>query len=419
MAGMMKGYQEGRKEAYNNAKMQFEQNYKSWQANKSQIKEAFARALKFAPQDIQGATDKAVAELNAAGATTLAASVKTQGLQATANTYAAASDKADQEIETIGASIARMTGQASGRPETGVQLAGDPQRGLPLTLEEIKRRQRQLETEQKIRAAEQKASEAERRAAPRQSADPQFIVVPGFNSDRPFRATREERDRIAGAGFDIQYVRSGEPKASEQAEDERIKPTTSIATRYDANVDSVDDMLKIVKQSKNEALKKEWEQKKINRLLVEPFNDTILARVVSTINAQKLSPEARELAISVMRARNAYYKSISGTAVSGSEGLRNFGAVVQPQDSFDIIMGKARDQLKSNLDRQDEMLEGYAFPKTYERRAKERRDEYLKYTDSPRASLADVKTTAEKRFNGDIERTKRELRARGYIIEGE
>lgn len=205
MAGMMKGYQEGRKEAYNNAKMQFEQNYKSWQANKSQIKEAFARALKFAPQDIQSATDKAVAELNAAGATTLAAAVKTQGLQATANTYAAASDKADQEIETIGSSIARMTGQTAQRRETGVQLAGDPQRGLPLTLEEIKRRQRELETEQKIRAAETKAAEAARRASPRESSDPQFIVVPGYNNNQPFRATKEERDQITGAGLPIQY----------------------------------------------------------------------------------------------------------------------------------------------------------------------------------------------------------------------
>jgi len=212
MAGMMKGYQEGRKEAYNNAKMQFEQNYKSWQANKSQIKEAFARALKFAPQDIQSATDKAVAELNAAGATTLAASVKTQGLQATANTYAAASDKADQEIETIGSSIARMTGQTAQRRETGVQLAGDPQRGLPLTLEEIKRRQRDLETEQKIRAAETKAAEAARRASPRESSDPQFIVVPGYNNDQPFRATKAERDQITGAGLPIQYPTVRPPK---------------------------------------------------------------------------------------------------------------------------------------------------------------------------------------------------------------
>ena len=419
MAGMMKGYQEGRKEAYNNAKMQFEQNYKAWQANKAQIKEAFARALKFAPQDIQGATDKAVAELNAAGATTLAASVKTQGLQSTANTFASASDKADKEIETIGASIARMTGQTAQRPETGVQLAGDPQRGIPLTLEEIKRRQRDLETEQKVRAAEQKETEAQRRAAPRESADPQFIVVPGMNQDRPFRATRKERDTIAGAGFDIQYVRSGEPKEPEQPSDDRIKPTTSIGTRYDANVDSIDDMLLIVSNSKNEKLRKEWAEKRLNRLFIEPLSDTFLAKGFSIIQAEKLSPEAKELAEAIMRARNSYYKAISGSAVTGSEAMRNFGAEIQPQDSFDVVMRKAGLRLKKFLDKQDEMLEGYAFPKTYERKAKERRDQALKYTDAPRASLADIQATAEKNFGGDIERTKKELRARGFILEGE
>jgi hypothetical protein len=128
MAGMMSGYQQGNRDAFARAKMEFEQSYKQWQINKNQIKEAFARAMKSAPQDIQGATNRVIADLNAAGATTLASAVKTQGLQATSNMYAEASDKADKQIETISESIGRMTTQAA-PTQRGVQLAGPPVQG--------------------------------------------------------------------------------------------------------------------------------------------------------------------------------------------------------------------------------------------------------------------------------------------------
>lgn len=204
MAGMLQGYQTGRKEAYQQARLDYERSYKDWLQNKKNIKDAFDRALKMAPTDVQGATNKVVAELSSTGANTLAAAVKTQGLVPTANMFAEASDKADREIESINSVIRRMSGEQP--TEVGVQLAGEVPTGTPLTIQELRRREQELGTEIK-------AQEAERRAAPRAptargGADPQFVVVEGFNNNQPFRATREERDRITGAGFNIKYVPS-------------------------------------------------------------------------------------------------------------------------------------------------------------------------------------------------------------------
>ena len=85
MAGMLKGYQDGRKELFDREKATFEQNFKVWQANRTIIKETFDRAIKYAPYDLQKATNDTVAKLKSIGATTLAASVQKNGLQQTAN----------------------------------------------------------------------------------------------------------------------------------------------------------------------------------------------------------------------------------------------------------------------------------------------------------------------------------------------
>lgn len=204
MAGMLQGYQAGRKDAFDRAKVEYERNYREWQRNKKAVAEAFNRAIKMAPQDIQGATNRAVAELSANGANTLASAVKTQGLVSTANMFNEASDKADKQIESLNDTIRRMSGVQP--TETGVQLAGEVPRGTPLTIEELRRRERELDTEIKAQEAERRA--APRAAAARGGADPQFVVVEGFNNNQPFRATREERDRITGAGFNIKYVPS-------------------------------------------------------------------------------------------------------------------------------------------------------------------------------------------------------------------
>jgi hypothetical protein len=388
MAGMLQGYQTGRKEAYQQARLDYERSYKEWLQNKKNIKDAFDRALKMAPTDVQGATNKVVAELSSTGANTLAAAVKTQGLVPTANMFAEASDKADREIESINSVIRRMSGEQP--TEVGVQLAGEVPTGTPLTIQELRRREQELGTEIK-------AQEAERRAAPRAptargGADPQFVVVEGFNNNQPFRATREERDRITGAGFNIQYV---PPPKAEKKEGGRITPTTSVANRFDANVASIDDMLKIVKQSGNERLKKEWQDKQLYRLLSEPMSDTVLAKYITILARENLSPEARDLAEMIMNARNAVFRANSGLAVTGSEAIRNFGAVVNPMDSFDDIMRKAKNQLDRGLSNQDDFLDGYAFPEVYRKNAERRRKEAEDAFKTPPRSEPSVQTRPE------------------------
>lgn len=223
MAGMMQGYQQGRKDVFDRAKAEFEQNYKVWQENKKNIKEAFDRAIKFAPYDIQAATNKAVAELNSKGATTLAASVKTQGLQATANQYASANDKADKEIETMNDSIRRMAGERPAQAdEVGVALAGEIPQGTRLTrggetpakpetaaerLKRLKRQEGDVETELEVLKARKQYAPP----APVGGADYQFVQVEG---EPPFRASAEEREQLRKSGLNFKYVAA--PKSPEQ-----------------------------------------------------------------------------------------------------------------------------------------------------------------------------------------------------------
>jgi len=67
IAGMMKGYQAGRKDLYEQERQKFEENMKVWERNRTMVKEAFDRALKMAPYNLTTAQNVLRRDLKALG----------------------------------------------------------------------------------------------------------------------------------------------------------------------------------------------------------------------------------------------------------------------------------------------------------------------------------------------------------------
>ena len=80
IAGMMKGYQQGRKDLYEQERTQFEDNMKVFEKNRTLIKEAFDRALKMAPYNLTTAQNNLRKELAGLGATIPAEMAAKSGL---------------------------------------------------------------------------------------------------------------------------------------------------------------------------------------------------------------------------------------------------------------------------------------------------------------------------------------------------
>jgi hypothetical protein len=64
-------------------------------------------------------------------------------------------------------------------------------------------------------------------------------------------------------------------------------------------------------------------------------------------------------------ARNDYYKQISGQAVTGSEGARNFFATLQPTDGAKTLIQKSKAQKPTFVDRIEMGIDAYKMPPSY------------------------------------------------------
>ena len=381
MAGMLKGYQDGRKEVFDREKASFEQNMKSWQANRQVIKETFDRAIKYAPYDIQKATNEAVAKLRSVGATTLATYTAQSGVPAAAETFR----QADAQFQQLAMPIVNQL-TAAQFPLGVTQTRGPAAETLPqqpMTKEQAK----------DVKTAFEKAKEeakilkdfSEKPEKPREDTTRYKVEVDG---ERTYM-TRPEYDEAKKAGRKIRFVEKIEPEPETGPEEAaKLKATASTQNRFDAINDGVDYMTSIVKQSNNQALKAEWDKSGLSKMFSEPLNDTWYARAVSQIVKSNMSPEAQTLAENIMQARNAYYLQTSGKTVTGNEAMRNFGAVIQPTDNWDSLMRKAKYSLRQTLEKGEDIVEGYDFPPSMVNSFKAKKltaMSYLGETDQPGA----------------------------------
>jgi len=218
LAGMLKGYQEGRKEAYDRSKTTFDENLKAWKENKAQVKEAFTRALKLGSKDINTATNEVIKELTAANAPTAAEIVRKRGLATAAQAFNVASENSDKSIDMMRVEINRMAGIQQ-PTEGGVELAGDPAGAGKLTGtpgETTKQRIERLRREESDAAIELEVLKARKTYAPPAASggqDPQWVKAEG----ELFRATKDERQQMRDANIAFEYATGPKSTTTKQA----------------------------------------------------------------------------------------------------------------------------------------------------------------------------------------------------------
>jgi hypothetical protein len=152
------------------------------------------------------------------------------------------------------------------------------------------------------------------------------------------------------------------------APSEKQKPTAQITNEFSRAKDSIDDVADILEKINNPKVREKWDKENqiFGRYLAEisgsqSQGDTILRKFVAGKAIKGLSPEVRDLFVSIATARNNYYKLQSGTAVSGAEAARNFGAVIQPTDDLDTLRTKAYQVANRSMKKINDDLSAYQF----------------------------------------------------------
>ena len=192
IAGMVKGYQQGRKDLYEQERQQFEENMKIQERNRADIKEAFDLALKMAPTDLRGAEEFMGKVFMSKGMNIPHEMMKTSGLTHTASVVLGAADKADQISKQVSAQIGSPTTPA-GLPPIGAKLT--PQQEIQFAQETARRA---------ARAKDEKGAQ-------------EWVSVDGKTD----RMTRQEVDAARGRGQNVQYIPT--PVASQA-----VDPVTKI-----------------------------------------------------------------------------------------------------------------------------------------------------------------------------------------------
>ena len=105
IAGMLKGYQSGRKDLYEQERQQFEENMKIQERNRADIKEAFNLALKMAPTNLRGAEEFLNKTFASKGMSVPQAMLKSSGVMHTIDVVGGALDKANTTSNQIAKTI--------------------------------------------------------------------------------------------------------------------------------------------------------------------------------------------------------------------------------------------------------------------------------------------------------------------------
>ena len=166
IAGMLKGYQSGRKDLYEQERQQFEENMKIQERNRADIKEAFNLALKMAPTNLRGAEDFLNKTFASKGMTMPQAMLKTSGVMHTIGTVNGALDKADNITKQIAQSLGYQN--VTSRKDLEARIAAQTA-GTTAQSEAEKAARQKLLDESLI---------AEREAAAKSKAEPTLDVGP-------------------------------------------------------------------------------------------------------------------------------------------------------------------------------------------------------------------------------------------------
>ena len=143
----------------------------------------------------------------------------------------------------------------------------------------------------------------------------------------------------------------------------RIKMTAAPEARMSGARESLSAINNIETLLADKNVAKEFDSNQLFRTLLEsPKEMYPLERIIRQSIFQSLPEKSKQLFIQIAMARNDYFRQISGQAVTGSEGARNFFATLSPSDNSDSLATKAN-VLKPKFIRQlQEIIDGYKLP---------------------------------------------------------
>ena len=172
-----------------------------------------------------------------------------------------------------------------------------------------------------------------------------------------------------------------------------------------------DDMTMLQEKLKDPALRKKLDEYRAQNWFGEQSS------ALEQILQEKIPADVREFATLVKVIRNKTYLDMSGKAVTGSEALRNFGAVIQPSDSaagMDTKLKIGIERADRNMNSMQEYYPGYFGTPT----ARTSVTQAASGDTNMVATQAEVKYAAET-YNISEDEAKKRLKAKGYKIEGE
>jgi hypothetical protein len=123
-----------------------------------------------------------------------------------------------------------------------------------------------------------------------------------------------------------------------------LKPSAKAAEGYVAQNILSNDLGGLANDLKNPNLQKQISDYRVGSFLTQE------SKILNQLISPNMPTELRQFLTKVIDIRNNVYLSISGSAVTGSEALRNYGAVPQPGDTSDVMIDKIS-SMKNRVDK--------------------------------------------------------------------
>lgn len=218
-------------------------------------------------------------------------------------------------------------------------------------------------------------------------------------------------------GLPPEGARRPSTKAPETGEKEtRLKPGALETKAYRSSLIFKDDLTSIAKSLMDPKLVQQIKDNRVQAFLSEEGG-----KAISQLMNENIPSELRTFLTTIRNFRNNYYLDISGKAVTGGEALRNYGVVMQPGDSPELMrdkIGGLVDRVERNIVLSEQI---YAFPKITSKPGQKtdlKPGEQLpvlgaaKKQQMPAADK--LKTYADTHFSGDVAKAKAYLAEQGY-----
>ena len=179
-----------------------------------------------------------------------------------------------------------------------------------------------------------------------------------------------DANRYTGLGKnDPAYIADAAPTGGKGGKGDgggKIRMTTEPEKKLTGAVDSLIAVQNIEDRLANPEIAKQFDENRLFRTLLEsPREQYPIQKYLTSSIFQSLPPESQELFTMIAMARNDYYRQISGQAVTGSEGARNFFATLQPTDNSQTLIQKASAIKPTFVRRINTAIKGYELPEAY------------------------------------------------------